>query len=93
MTRIRFHPEAAAELAAASDWYEDRRGGLGEAFESAVDQALALALRAPAGGTRWMGSDARRWRVRKFPYQLIYIVEGTGLVAHDKRTPGYWADR
>ena len=39
----------------------------------------------------------RRLLVKRFPYQLIYRVEGDEIViyavAHQKRRPGYWRKR
>lgn len=39
----------------------------------------------------------RRVRVRRFPYQVVYLVIDNDVVviaiAHDRRRPGYWAER
>ena len=41
MTRIlRVRPEAETELAAAAEWYESRKPGLGVELVASVDQAL-----------------------------------------------------
>ncbi|MBU1210392.1 MAG: type II toxin-antitoxin system RelE/ParE family toxin [Alphaproteobacteria bacterium] len=40
------------------------------------------------------GEDARRYLLKRFPYQLIYRVKGDEIqilaFAHLKRRPGYW---
>jgi hypothetical protein len=38
--RVRFGPEAEAELQDAAHWYEDRHLGLGLAFLAAIDRAI-----------------------------------------------------
>ncbi len=47
MSRVELRPEAKANLAKASKWYEDRSVGLGKRFLDAVDVALARIDRNP----------------------------------------------
>ncbi len=91
-----YHPAASTELIEAGLFYEGRSVGLGHAFLDAVDASLAMLQRNPMLG--W--SDAhgrRRWLVRRFPYLIIYRIEGAFLhvlaVAHTSRKPGYWESR
>ena len=98
---VRFSAEAAAEFSDAALWYEQQRPGLGELFIRAVDAAAGWVADWPGTGARLadVASDLeiRRTPVRRFPYQLVYIVEGDQLrvlaVAHDRRRPRYWAPR
>jgi mRNA-degrading endonuclease RelE of RelBE toxin-antitoxin system len=93
----RFHPEAERELFDAAAWFEARRPGLGDRFADAVDEIFASIHAAPNGGTRWREGPARTWRVRRFPFIVVYAVEPDGIVivalAHTKRRPGYWMAR
>ena len=93
---IDYHPAASAELIEAGRFYEERCVGLGRAFLDAVDTALSTLRRNPLLG--W--SDARgrrRWLIQRFPYLIIYRIEGAVLhllaVAHTSRKPDYWDSR
>jgi len=93
---IDYHPAASAELVAAGRFYEERSPGLGHQFLDAVEASLATLRSNPLLGR----SDAhgrRRWLIRRFPYLIVYRVEGSFLhvlaVAHTSRKPGYWEFR
>ena len=97
--KLRWHPEAAADLQLAADWYRAQDDGarLVARFERAVGRELEHVARAPE---RW---PVVRERYRQkvfagpFPYALIYRVEdGTVFlvaVAHQRRRPGHWTGR
>ena len=97
MTDARFHPDAQREFVAAGVRYEALRPGFGERFIARVDDAVASLSAAPTGGTRWAGGPVRTWRVRQFPYLVVYLPEPEGAVivavAHTRRRPGYWERR
>ena len=98
MTRAqRFHPAATRELFDAGAWFEAQRPGLGDRFDDEVGQVLAYIDAAPNGGTRWRATPASTWRVRTFPFLIVYLVEPEEIVivavAHTKRRPGYWLSR
>jgi plasmid stabilization system protein ParE len=82
---------------AAADWYERERVGLRDLFERAVDDVLTAIRHAPLGGTAWRSGPAKRWRIKRFPFQVVYLVASPDIVvvavAHDKRRPGYWVTR
>ena len=93
---IRFHPDAVTEVEFALDWYARRSHRAAEWFEHEFETAVGLVAEAPA---RWpkFGNDARRVRLGRFPYFLIYrynagVVEVFAL-AHGRRRPGYWRER
>lgn len=97
----REHVEAVDEYQAAAEWYESTRPGWGDVFMDAVDTAINSILD-PA--IRWGFYQDRRSEpqvysrsVAGFPFQVIYLlVEDEVLVvayAHERRLPGYWADR
>lgn len=75
---FRFRPRALEQIDAASAWYERERAALGMRFEGAVWRAAALAATSPRAG-KPIGL-ARRWRVPKFPYSLVYSEEPGGIV-------------
>ena len=81
---VRFLEPAEEEMFEAARIYEDQAAGLGERF-----------LDLPQSGRRV--GELRRFPLRKFPFTLIYVLEGAGLVvvalAHNRRRPGYWAGR
>lgn len=94
---VEFRPPAQHELIQAGEWYL-REGGrrVAEQFEGAVSRALALLAVMPSLGTPSYG-QARLWPLRRFPYTLVYRVQGEMLtvlaVAHQSRSPEYWVGR
>jgi plasmid stabilization system protein ParE len=98
---VRFSAEAAAELEAAAQWYEEQRPGLGGTFVDAVETTLDRIARWPESGVLIDGVDAgldiRRVPVQRFPYHLPYVVLGDHLrvlaVAYDRRRPQFWGSR
>lgn len=91
-----YDPAARAELLEAAAYYEECRAGLGKAFLSTVERAVARLSNKPL---RWrkIGGRFRRCLVKQFPYGIIYAVEGDDIfvaaVMHLKRKPGYWRGR
>jgi hypothetical protein len=98
---VRILQEAAAEAAAATDWYERERPGLGSEFAAAVDAAIDLIEEdilplSPLPG-RSGTKGVKRLILRRFPFDII-VIERTGeaiviAVAHHSRSPGYWRER
>jgi toxin ParE1/3/4 len=81
MSRPRFTEEAAADYAAAVDWYESEREGSGNAFTLYIEAALNHIQRRPeAFPLAWL--DFQRIVVRQFPYVLFYRVEASQVVVH-----------
>ena len=96
MNRVLLRPEAKANLAAASKWYEERRPGLGARFLDAVDAALEKVARNPLRHPP-VYKDVRRAPTKKFPYGIFYIFEN-GVVSvlrvlHQARDPALWKSR
>ena len=46
--KVRYHPDARAELSAAAEWYEERRPMLGQDLQTEVRRAEALIAGRPA---------------------------------------------
>ena len=61
-----FHRLAAAEYPSARDWYEERAGGLGEKFSSAVDKE-AIRISTQTELLPKLGRVYRWMRVHRFP--------------------------
>jgi plasmid stabilization system protein ParE len=66
-----YRPEAAADVRAAFEWYEDQREGLGEEFLVELARAETKARTNPFS-FRILHRDARRILLRRFPYQLFF---------------------
>jgi plasmid stabilization system protein ParE len=96
LARVGFHPEAAAEAEAASNWYLDRSERAALAFRAEIDRAIRLISEAPDQWPLYV-DGTRRFLLRRFPFSLVYRQVTTGLqvvaVAHAKRLPGYWRIR
>ena len=94
--RVRFHREAAQELAEAQDWYRERSEVAAQAFALEVDHAIQSIAEAPL---RWPlgGRGERRFMLDRFPYTVMYRVRADHVfitaVAHQRRRPGYWRHR
>ena len=96
MIRARFHPDAAAELDEAAQFYESAQVGLGRAFAHEVERAVDRITIFPEAGSPF-GATARAAIVRNFPFWVVYRVLDTELlimaVAHQRRRAGYWRKR
>ncbi len=94
--RITFLLPAESELDDAWAWYENQLPGLGRRFLDEVRQGRAQILAFP---NAWhpLEGGIRRYRLKRFPYGLIYSVESNEIVviavAHLHREPDYWRDR
>jgi plasmid stabilization system protein ParE len=69
---------------------------LGTRFRAELDSAAGRILEAP---DRWgiLEKDIRRFLMRRFPYSILYRVEGEVVrvlvVKHHSRHPDYWKGR
>jgi plasmid stabilization system protein ParE len=90
---FRFLPPAAREVKEAAKFYEDRVSGLGFDFIAEVRAAIRRIVAQPQA---WCPLDDtfRRCRTRRFPYGIIYSVEGEQVlivsVMHLHRHPESW---
>jgi toxin ParE1/3/4 len=90
-------PEADRELTDAAPYYADESGKeLGLAIILEFERTLALLCREPSLGAPW-GKGRRRFPMRRFPYSIIYYVNGNDLrviaIGHHRRRPSYWTGR
>ncbi|TVR55640.1 MAG: type II toxin-antitoxin system RelE/ParE family toxin [Gemmatimonadales bacterium] len=93
---IRWHPRAITDAEQARDWYARRSPLAARAFLLALDKAVEAVRLDPE---RWPASTAgcRRYLIPgSFPYGLIFRVHSVievVAVAHERRRPGFWAQR
>lgn len=101
MRPVRLEPEAEAELHAAAQWYDAQRPGLGSEFVATVGRVFTTladphAVGAPVPGLP-MEHPARRVVLRRFPYTVVFLEKDAVVrilaIAHQRRRPGYWAER
>lgn len=90
---LQFTEATRADLAAAYDWYEEQRTGLGEEFRSELTVAFALLSEfSEAGPTVHL--TLRRLLLRRFPYAVYYRVVGAVIEVrgclHLHRDPRAW---
>lgn len=95
--RLRIRPPAEADTAAAAEWYEAPREGLGAEFVAVVDAALTEIERAPRKHPLWRaGYPSRRRSIRRFPYTIFCRLDADEIVvvavAHSRRRPAHWAE-
>lgn len=90
-------PDAEEELDQAAAYYKDQASvAVAAAFLDEFERAARLIAEYPGLGTP--ASRGRRLMpLRRFPFSLLYRVEGTEIrvsaVAHHHRRPEYWRDR
>jgi len=96
VAEVAFHPEAQAEYEAALCWYQERSRRVAARFEAEVGHALSLLDDNPDMFPAY-DEDHRFTILRRFPYTLVYHVQGDHVVivavAHSYRKPGYWQGR
>lgn len=87
---------AKQEVEEASDYYEEKRPGLGHRFILEFEQTLDAIQAFPGLGSK-IEENCRRRRFKKFPYGVVFCVHEGAIyvlaVMHLRRMPGYWKDR
>lgn len=91
--RVVFRRFVQQDLAAAFDWYEEQRPGLGEDFLSTITQIFQNIESSPKSHALVRG-EVRRAVVHRFPYAVFYIIESNRVVVlrvlHSARNPALW---
>jgi plasmid stabilization system protein ParE len=89
-------PPAEAELDEAVAYYNAQSAGLGAELASEIREGLARIEQFPQAW-QLLGGRSRRYRLRRFPYGLVYVETGSDIiilaVMHLHRRPGYWNER
>lgn len=93
---VRVHRLAEIELTEAAQYYEAEHLGLGAAFVSEAERALAAIVESPELGQIVRGTIRRRL-LHRFPYGIIYAVHDSEIrvlaIMNLHRRPAYWAGR
>ncbi|MGK7927565.1 MAG: type II toxin-antitoxin system RelE/ParE family toxin [Spirulina sp.] len=98
MLRVIFLPPAESELGEAIDYYEAQKPGLGSEFFEEVWATIERIQRYPEAW-QLISPNARRCRLSRFPYGVIYRVRDDGheilivALSHLHREPNYWRNR
>ena len=94
--KVRFLPPAQRELDDAVTWYDEQAAGLGLEFLDELDRAVRRVIDFPLSFPE-IERSIHRCRLARFPYGLIYGVDGETIVvlavAHLHRQPRYWIGR
>ena len=100
MKPARLTPPARTELRNAAAWYAERSPRLGRDFVTEVRRTLEMIEAFPGMGAPVpyvAESDTRRFPIRRFPYQVVYVELEDRLeviaIAGDSQRPGYWTAR
>ena len=96
MKAVRFHPDARAELLAATRFYREEAVGLGRAMAGELRTALERVTEFPESGSP-DGDDLRKVFLDRFPFTVVYRASGGEIevlaVMHQRQRPGYWKTR
>ncbi len=94
--KLEFTHTAQRELDETVAYFEALSDGLGIAFASEARAAGARIIAHPHAWQR-LGDQERRCRLNRFPYGMIYAIEGeialVLAVMHLHRHPDCWRDR
>jgi hypothetical protein len=93
---VEFHPAAQDELNDAVTYYERARFGLGLELLAAVKKLIGQIRENPTQFS-YVTRRARRAKVRRFPYGVVYTYANGCLsikaIMHLHREPKYWKNR
>lgn len=93
---IELHPAAIREIREAIQWYHERDLRKAAELRELIASAEELVERAPEAWAEYF-HGARGFRLRKFPFVLVYVVRNDTIVivalAHTRLRPGYWLER
>ncbi len=89
---------AERDLVDAYDYYDAVRDGLGAELAEEFRKGIDRIIQNPNG---WQALDNkyRRYRLHRFPYGIVYRIEGATdraivvAVTHFSRRPGLWRSR
>ena len=94
--KVKFVFPAEVELDEAIEYYNYQVKGLGTEFYRDVEKGIEMIIEFPDLWTR-IGKYTRRYLLKRFPYALMYTIEGDVLlisaVANTRRNPAYYKQR
>ncbi|MFN3713898.1 MAG: type II toxin-antitoxin system RelE/ParE family toxin [Alcanivoracaceae bacterium] len=93
---LTIRPEAELDIEEHYTAYEGKRAGLGHDFLLCVEEALDKLPRNPLI-YRKFHEELRRVPVRRFPYRVMYFVNGQKIIVaavfHVRKEPTSWGGR
>jgi hypothetical protein len=93
--KVVFLAPAQLDLDNAVAWYDHQAVGLGTEFLDELDRAARRIAMFPTSCPE-IEADLRRCLLARFPFGLIYGIDGLNVVvvavAHLHREPRYWMD-
>lgn len=93
---VSVHPRARDEVEEAQAWYEERSFLAAAGFLQQLSRIVRHIGDAPYRYPVAL-HGTRRAMLERFPFNIFYRVSTNEIVsvavAHQKRRPGYWADR
>ena len=93
--RVKFRPQAAAEAIEVRVWYEGRRAGLGDQFETALAETVERIAANPLMYQR-VRDETRRAVLTRFPYAVYFRDSGEDVIVlavHGRQHPRRWQSR
>jgi plasmid stabilization system protein ParE len=94
--RVEIDVAAEKDVLEIIDWYDFRSSTAGEMFVNEFHAALYHIAAFPKAYPK-VSRRARRFRMSKFPYGLVYQISKSEIVVvavtHLHRKPGYWKSR
>jgi plasmid stabilization system protein ParE len=94
--RVFVRRTAKDDVAAAFQWYESHRGGLGDAFADEVSRTYAAIEERPEQFPVML-DDIRMALVHRFPYAVYFVILPRHIsviaVIHGHRNPQVWQQR
>jgi plasmid stabilization system protein ParE len=96
--KVRFARWVPDDLVEALDWYDSKSIALGNRFRNAVDAAFSAVEESPeAYPFAFPDLRIRFYRLRRFPYLILYRVEDNSIVVlgvrHGASDPEKWRRR
>ena len=76
--------EAVHDLLGAFEWYEKQRAGLGYEFIEEIENCYEKIINHPLAYTA-INDLYRRLKVNRFPYLIIYEIEGNDIIVNSVR--------
>ncbi len=90
-------PRALLDIQEAIDYYEDQEPGLGERFESALNQSILMLEQTPFFQVRY--DNIHCLPLKKYPYMIHFSIDENKqqitvrAVFNTARDPKIWKDR
>jgi hypothetical protein len=93
--------EAIAEAKRDSEWYDDKRQGLGDEFLEDLERTLARLVASPLSFPRYearrIRAEVRRILCERFSHAVIFQLAHDAIyvlsICHTSRRPAYWRKR